>query len=147
MSSRLTPSVTVSRRATAGPGGMIRTQAAAQIGWPSHAISTGTIPVRIPSGSRTFTCWTPSLAGTPMYSGRPGTAVDGHRHMVEAALVGQRLHPQRERRQRAAGRRHGFAGVRIADAANGAVGSTRRPASERTHPAGRLRQVIHMYCV
>ena len=60
------PSVIVEIRGTEGPAGMIRTHAASPSGCPSHSICTGTIPVRSPSGSATFTCEMPSFSGAPM---------------------------------------------------------------------------------
>ena len=78
---------------------------------------------------------------------RHGMAIGGDGHMVDVASSGRPVHPQGERGQRSVNRRHGFAGERVADVANDCRGCNFRPASDAVQPAGRLRQVIHMYCV
>ncbi len=145
--SRLMPSVTVVMRGTEGPAGMIRTHAGSATGCPSHTISTCTMPVRKPSGSATFTCAMPSFSGSPMYirrQARPSAvtviwfkSISSGRfstHSESAARgprTGATASPVRALEMR-----------RITDARG-----TRRPAKDAVQPAGRLRQVIHMYCV
>ena len=59
------PSVTLDARHR-GPGGHDPHPSGGAHGCPSHITSTGTRPVRKPSGSATFTWVTPSFAGSPM---------------------------------------------------------------------------------
>ena len=62
----LMPSAMVVTRGTEGPAGMIRTHTGSAAGWSSHTSSTGTMPVRKPSGRATLTCAIPSFSGSPM---------------------------------------------------------------------------------